>query len=214
MCNVLMFTFLCIHKHTHIGLMKRSGHISNSLCARIKRHLFGYADGRMMNWQALNLINSFNLEFNQQLNEFGDNENFSNTHCLRTCSLPSTLGTCVESERKTSKKSLKIVQTFDIYSHSVLTFVDMAEISSKCVRLSVMMTTAAAKAYRISYMCLQECILHYFSPLENCRIKKRISNEYLIEHSALQWVRTQIHEYMCVYVCAPAIKRTSENGYE
>lgn len=30
-----------------------------------------------MNRQAVNLINSFNSEFNQQLNENGDNENFS-----------------------------------------------------------------------------------------------------------------------------------------
>lgn len=163
--------------------MKGFRHISNIFfCLPASQLLFMHEEcihGRMMNRQAVNLINSFNLEFNQQLNELVTMETFP-THCLHTCSL---LSTCDGSERKQAKKSLKIVQIFDIFSIDICRYGGYLPSYTTVYR-----DDDDNNKQNISYFVyIQECILHYyFSPLENCRMKKRISNEYLIEHSALQ----------------------------
>lgn len=169
-----------------------------------------------MNRQAVNLINSFNLEFNQQLNELVTMETFPAhivcTHALASVDARHMCWKRTKNKQKEPENCANIWYLFT-YSIDICRYGgDIFEMLCDCL--------SGWRRRQPKNIVFRMCVyarmhITLLQPSWKLSNEKRISNEYLIEHSALQRVHIQRHEHWtCVCVCAPAIKRISENEYE
>lgn len=198
--------------------------LSNILCACIKAFCYAQKNG-YYSWMAVTAAandESTGREFNKLI-QFGiqstiewtgDNGNFFNTHCLHTCSLPST-HVCWKWKKNKWKEEPQNCANIGYYSHSVLTFADMAGDNFQMyTRLSIMMmttkttTTTTTNTYRISYVV---CKNAYYTTLALLKIVEWKKN---IEWIFNRILGTPINICVCNSICVYVSKRISENGYE
>lgn len=140
----------------------------------------------------------------------GDNGNFSSAHCLHTCSRFRQRSTHVlKANEKQAKRARKLCKH--------LIFIHIQYWHLPIWRGYLRNVVSGWRRRQPKNIVFRMCVyarmhITLLQPSWKLSNEKRMSNEYLIEHSALQRVHIQRHEHWtCVCVCAPAIKRISEN---
>lgn len=135
----------------------------------------------------------------------GDNGNFSSAHCLHTCSRFRQRSTHVlKANEKQAKRARKLCKHL-IFIHIQYWHLPIWRgYLRNVVRLSVRMTTAAAKEYRISYVCV--CKNAYYTTSALLKIvewKKNI--EWIFNRTLGTPTSTHTKAWtlnMCVCLCA------------